>query len=871
MGSCLKRIVAGLIALGSALFLMGSSPGCGGPPQFPDPPGRPEIVWSHDGQHIVFSPTYLGIFVVDIAGTRFWSIPENTELGSGSYPGNFSPALSPNGSKLAYVTFWEYGNAEIMTANFDGTDVRRLTNDEALDTNPSWSPDGRQIAFTTGHYRAANLAVMDADGSNVRLLAPSIKLEGHPDGQPPVWSPDGNWIAFVGQEGSYEEGYRQVLYTVRPDGSDLTELGELALWWWSKHETNRKILRGSPTSLPFNKATVWWWSPDGKWITFVGADELGEQDKVRRDLLYTVHPNGSGFNRLAEIHRLPVWSPDSSRLAFIAAEVDADGEEQYALYTVEANGLGLTRLATMGYTPQWYDNATGPLWESYPKPAWSPDGTWLAFAKDTGPVSGIYMARADGTEIRTVIVGHGSPVSWSADGSELFIGGMQHAVRTDGTALRKLIPGGVSNITSWSPSGSYLAVLQDPQLGGYGSEAKVQGFLYVAEPDEPEMGKRALVWGILDRLVTEAEHSEWRNVAENIAACGDGYVVPQPERNPGLVRDCQSLLLSRDRLAGELYLNWGSATRITNWAAIDIGGDPPRVVRLDIRTDGGIIPPEIGDVSGLEEIRFWGFQGTIPRELGKLSNLRVLDFYFNSLVGSIPPELGNLTSLEKLTFEWTGLYGYIPPELGNLTRLEVLLIEHTGINSSIPSELGNLTNLQELDLRTEGLFGKLPPELGRLANLKKLTVAGTRVSGRIPSELGNLTNLVSLSLDRNNLSGHIPPELGNLTRLTALTASNNDLSGHIPSEIGNLSALRDLSLRENSLSGTIPPELGDLRNLRILYLDSNDLSGTFPPELGRLASLEWLRVGGNDLGGCVPESLSSRLNRIDEIGLAICK
>ena len=294
-----KNILASLALLAAGLFLMGSSLGCG--PQAPDSPGNPKLEWSPDGEYIIFSPQYLGVFVVDAAGTRLWTIPENSPVGTGSYPGNFGPALSPDGSRLAYVTFWEDGNAEIMTAALDGTDAQRLTHDDAYDTNPTWSPDGGKIAFITGNYWEAQLAVMDADGSNEWLLAPSVNLEGHPSGQSPAWSPDGSWIAFVGREGNYEEGYRYVLYTVRPDGSGLTEIGELAGSW------------------------AWSWSPQRNQIAFLGAGEDVATRNDYRRLLYTISPDGSAFYVVAEAEGIPAWSPDGSWLAFHSSDNEGPG------------------------------------------------------------------------------------------------------------------------------------------------------------------------------------------------------------------------------------------------------------------------------------------------------------------------------------------------------------------------------------------------------------------------------------------------------------------------------------------------------------------------------------------------------------------
>src|SRR4051794_3526132 len=81
------------------------------------------------------------------------------------------------------------GNSEIYVMNQDGSAQTRLTFDPAEDTQPSWSPDGRRIAFV----RAGNIFVMNADGSGQFGLTNSV---GPVANSEPDFSPDGKRIAF---------------------------------------------------------------------------------------------------------------------------------------------------------------------------------------------------------------------------------------------------------------------------------------------------------------------------------------------------------------------------------------------------------------------------------------------------------------------------------------------------------------------------------------------------------------------------------------------------------------------------------------------------------------------------------------------------
>ena len=99
-----------------------------------------------------------------------------------------------------------------------------------------------------------------------------------------------------------------------------------------------------------------------------------------------------------------------------------------------------------------------------------------------------------------------------------------------------------------------------------------------------------------------------------------------------------------------------------------------------------IIPPEIGMLTSLQYLSFWGFVGTIPPELGNLIHLQHLDLP-GKLTGTIPPELGNLTELKHMDFMFNQLTGNIPEELGNLTKLETLYLFGNQLSGTIPQSL----------------------------------------------------------------------------------------------------------------------------------------------------------------------------------------
>ena len=118
----------------------------------------------------------------------------------------------------------------------------------------------------------------------------------------------------------------------------------------------------------------------------------------------------------------------------------------------------------------------------------------------------------------------------------------------------------------------------------------------------------------------------------------------------------------------------------------------------------------------------------------------------NHLSGSLPPELGDLTELMVLDLYHNQITGNLPAELGDLTHLAMLMLEMNRLNGSIPSTFGNLAGLQYLNISGNSLGGSIPPEIGLLTNLYTLQIIANRLTGSIPSELGNLTKMTSLDL-----------------------------------------------------------------------------------------------------------------------------
>ena len=246
-----------------------------------------------------------------------------------------------------------------------------------------------------------------------------------------------------------------------------------------------------------------------------------------------------------------------------------------------------------------------------------------------------------------------------------------------------------------------------------------------------------------------------------------GYVAEAVGTNAGIISDSETLLAAKDRLAGNGDLNWSSDIPITNWHGVTVSGNPKRVTRLILRESD--------------------MRGSIPPELGRLSELTHLDLRRNLLNGEIPGELGQLTKLVALDLHGNRLEGPIPPELGRLSDLKILNAHSNRLNGAIPAELGRVSNLEQLYLHNNRLSGTIPGELGSLGILDNLWLSNNRLSGNVPTELGLLAGLTHLSLHSNRLSGTIPSELSTLgSSLVRLRLSGNMFTGCIPARLSKV-------------------------------------------------------------------------------------
>ena len=297
---------------------------------------------------------------------------EDNPPGSSLSGTTFTWQPSDTGEGMYQVTFRvedEHGGQAVETiVIIVKSRLRRLTNHEAVDGGPSWSPDGTQIAFESRRDGIGNskIYVMDAaDGSNPRPLIFERSSDAFPS-----WSPDGTQIAFHDR---YSNGEYRTLYVMDADGSNPRQLSRRS--------------GGFPS-----------WSPDGSEIVFESNRDFNRE-------IYVMDADGSNSRRLTNHNAAdgrPSWSPDGTQIAF---ESDRDGNRE--IYVMDADGSNSRRLTR--------HNASDGT------PSWSPDGTQIAFHSDRDGNWNLYVIDADGSNPRQLTshnAGDAFP-SWSPDGSEI--------------------------------------------------------------------------------------------------------------------------------------------------------------------------------------------------------------------------------------------------------------------------------------------------------------------------------------------------------------------------------------------------------------------------------------------------------------------
>ena len=408
-------------------------------------------------------PTRIGLFLADADGSH-----ERALLPADSL--DYNASFSADGKWIVF-TSERGGSADIYRVHADGSGLERLTDDPAFDDQAALSPDGSTLVFVSSREGGfANLWLRDLSSPRARPI-----LKTNAGSFRPSWSPDGKWIAFTSDrdtrrarwDGGWELIQSTALYVVRADGSSLRRLTELGGY------------AGSPR-----------WSPDGRRIVFYqstpqdvypgrfGRNRPSVSQIVSIDVdsgAVTKHTSGPGlkvapqFLPGGEVGFLQKFG-DSKGLAFVSGKTGTPGimrhpswsaDGKMVVYDKPVEAEAPRMLPAFSRDPEFSLYRTGSF------ASWSPAGDH--FVLPAAPGLEIFDAR--GENGRAIYDSKGVQVAfpvWSPDGKAIafgvgsYFGG--HAkpaaiaiVNADGTGFRKVTGGpGNAGFPSWSPDGKRI-------------------------------------------------------------------------------------------------------------------------------------------------------------------------------------------------------------------------------------------------------------------------------------------------------------------------------------------------------------------------------------------------------------------------------
>ncbi|MCG6927266.1 MAG: serine/threonine-protein kinase [Acidobacteria bacterium] len=466
--------------------------------------------WFPDGSSLLFVSDRGG-------GTGVWRVPRLGGEPTSLLPNAGDPAVSPDGTRLAFTQPDATGYRRVLVAPLDDLQTARVLSarEHGLwdHERPVWSPDGRTICYHAQNH----LWLVDANGGTPRRLATG----GEADVQP-AWSPDGHFLYFSSIRNGIRAIWRQPvrggvaerltmgpeekwpsvagdgrrlayatlserrslavidtttahrvefeqtpfigLPAVAPDGSAVVFVSDrdnaVDLWRLPLGDGGPV---GEPRRLTDQPGRVSWpnFSVDGRWIAYYRVVD-GQRD------IWTVPAAGGASRQFTDDQALdvsPVWSPDGSELAFLS---DRGGSEQIWVAAVrEGQRTGEARPLT--------DSAT-----SVHGFTWSPDGTEVAYVAPVEGVNEVWLQALDGErEARPLTTGAGAlDLRWPHDGGGLVVQGLWGrsvpSLRTVDPATGQATPlalevaeGPTSEIADFdvSPGGRWLAVVEVDRRG----------------------------------------------------------------------------------------------------------------------------------------------------------------------------------------------------------------------------------------------------------------------------------------------------------------------------------------------------------------------------------------------------------------------
>jgi Tol biopolymer transport system component len=280
-------------------------------------------------------------------------------------------------------SFGEFMPSDVYKMRSDGTDSVNLTKNPANDIDPSWSPDGKSVAFASNRNGSYDIFVMNDDGSSTRQLTNDAA-----DDTQPRWSPDGKKLVYTSKKDggaiSTTDRFTTDLFVINADGSNQVNL----------------------TVTPRSDENSAAWSPDGKRILYGRQEYTTDGFRTGGGGLFLVNSDGTGATLFTLVGTqfgagAAAWSPDGTKVAVAALYNNhPQGFVQTVIVIANADGTNVIPITPLNTT----------LLFNFP--AWSPDGKQIIFtmvdnAESWGRVGGgreydVGVINTDGTGFKNL-------------------------------------------------------------------------------------------------------------------------------------------------------------------------------------------------------------------------------------------------------------------------------------------------------------------------------------------------------------------------------------------------------------------------------------------------------------------------------------